>query len=102
MAAAERNNLEACDILLQNGANINARDVSLEGITALMLCCEKCPSTTVGFLLRHGADPRIRDNFGRDVFDHARERTDDDEAEIQRMLHKACKRYERRQLDDAV
>lgn len=86
MSAAERNNVAACEILLQNGADINARDVSSEGTTALMLCCEKCPADTVRFLLDHGADPSIRDNVAKSALDYARDRSDADALDIRRML----------------
>lgn len=54
LLACEGSHLEAADLLLSRGANINA--VSQQGWTTLMLACKKDDAKLVSFLLSRGAD----------------------------------------------
>ncbi|KAI1920309.1 hypothetical protein LOZ39_002524 [Ophidiomyces ophidiicola] len=49
--------------LIDNGANINAIDIS--GATAFHHACANCPAKSIEFLLGHGLNRRIPDNNGR-------------------------------------
>lgn len=68
MRAANFNpNIEVMKVLLDAGANINARN--RHGATALMCAADEifANSDAMVFLLEHGADPDIKDNRGATV-----------------------------------
>ena len=55
------------ETLLEAGADVNCRDVS--GYTPLVNVMMGCEYNTAWFLLRHGADPTIKDDRGHDFAD---------------------------------
>ena len=58
------------NILLQNGADVNAKDH--DGRTALMLAASSPDDvSSVTLLLSHGADPALKDKDGRTALDYA-------------------------------
>jgi hypothetical protein len=61
--AAMKGDLEAMELLLKAGADINHRDCN--GMSALMLACQKGQQAAVEFLLAHGADPSFKDGYDR-------------------------------------
>ena len=76
------------DLLLANGANINARILNSrthtakmvayiqgrdhEGETALFAAAEAAWNRVVKYMLDHGADPTVRDAAGKTALDYAR------------------------------
>ncbi|EEY58731.1 uncharacterized protein PITG_10860 [Phytophthora infestans T30-4] len=64
--AASQNHSDILNLLLQNGAEVNATD-QINGWTALHVAIVRESISCVGILLSSGADPRIRDNYGDTV-----------------------------------
>lgn len=55
-------------VLIAAGADVNHRERTT-GRTPLMEAASRAHSTTVDLLLRHGADPRLKDASGRSAFE---------------------------------
>src|SRR3984957_4869398 len=80
--------MRTMDLLLANGANINARIVNSrthtakmvayiqgrdhEGETALFAASEAAWNRVVKYMIDHGADPAVRDSTGKSALDYAR------------------------------
>ena len=80
--------IRTMDLLLANGANINARILNSrthtakmvayiqgrdhEGETALFAAAESAWNRVVKYMLDHGADPTVRDAVGKTALDYAR------------------------------
>jgi ankyrin repeat protein len=80
--------MRTMDLLLANGANINARIVNSrthtakmtayiqgrdhEGETALFAASEAAWNRVVKYMIDHGADPTLRDASGKSALDYAR------------------------------
>lgn len=54
-----------CDYLVASSAGLPINSADAEGITPLMKACAHGFSDTAEMLLRHGADPRLREHKGR-------------------------------------
>ncbi|KAJ3520622.1 hypothetical protein NMY22_g12670 [Coprinellus aureogranulatus] len=69
--ACQNGHAECAQILLEAGADINAR--TLDGSTALKLACYRGYEDCVKHLLEHGADTSIKNIFGETAFHSASE-----------------------------
>jgi ankyrin repeat protein len=70
-AAAAARSLEIARMLLERGADANARQQA--GYTALHAAAQHGDAPLAELLLAHGADPTLRSEDGRDAAAHARE-----------------------------
>jgi ankyrin repeat protein len=70
-AAAAARSVEIARMLLQRGADANARQQA--GYTALHAAAQHGDGELVELLLAHGGDPALRSEDGRDAAAHARE-----------------------------
>lgn len=79
---------------LQHGLDINARD-QLQGNTALMIECDwVVRPRIVRFLLRHGADPRLKNNAGKTALDLVRAlKANPERLEVIGILDREMKRW---------
>jgi ankyrin repeat protein len=69
--SATTSNIDVVRFLIDKGANVNARDET--GDTPLINNCEDFGSTEIReLLLRKGANPKLRDKWGRTADDHCR------------------------------
>jgi len=73
MYTAKRSFNETATFLLNNGAEVNVQSRK-KGITALMLASGWGNEALVQMLLDKGADPAIRDNFGKTAANYAEKR----------------------------
>ncbi|GFO13431.1 ankyrin [Plakobranchus ocellatus] len=72
---ADENKIKCLELLLTNGANVNAQ--TREKKTALMALAEKCTSPElINLLLDEGAEPDLLDNHGVSAFLHVLKRRD--------------------------
>jgi ankyrin repeat protein len=72
--AAYHNQLDTAEILIQYGADVNARDSFDQ--TALHVCAQKGVPDIAKFLIQHGADVNIQDESGRTPLAVALEQAD--------------------------
>ncbi len=72
LVALLRSNQELAQLLLNRGADINAKNE--DGVTALMEVLYRGypPKSVVKFLLENGADRKVKDNAGKTAFDYAK------------------------------
>ena len=63
--AAQQGDLAIVELLVQQGADINARDDRAGGLTPLHWAVDRGHAAVVEFILQNGADVNARDNFGR-------------------------------------
>ena len=77
---------EIVDLLLKKGAEPNVQDN--DGSTALMYASGKGRLKSVEFLLKAGADTKIKNKLGRDVFYYANQVTSPDADKIKELLKK--------------
>ena len=82
MYASANGHLEVVKYLLENGADINAKD-SNWGYTVLIYAAEYVNLETVQFLIENGADFNIKNNEGKTALDLAKTE------EIKEVLRKA-------------
>jgi ankyrin repeat protein len=68
--AADSENPEAISLLLENGADVNAKDD--DGRTALMAAAYNKDPKMISLLLENGADAAITDNNGKKAIDYMR------------------------------
>ncbi|KAI8904890.1 ankyrin repeat-containing domain protein [Gorgonomyces haynaldii] len=68
-AAAQNDRVEACQVLLKHGVQINVKDEY--GRTPLMLSTEYSSHQAAALLIESGADLQIGDNDGWSVMEHA-------------------------------
>ncbi|RLB42843.1 MAG: hypothetical protein DRH12_04585 [Deltaproteobacteria bacterium] len=70
----ERPSFETLDVLLEHGANINFQITKgpNTGATPLMFAIMANNTEMVEYLLKHGADPYIRDSTGNSAIDYAK------------------------------
>lgn len=61
-AAVMRNDSEAVQQLLRNGAAVDAKDAN--GLTPLMLACMNLQEENIRLLMRAGADPQLPNDAG--------------------------------------
>jgi ankyrin repeat protein len=71
MYAAEAGNNEVVELLIRNGAEVDAKNDG--GETALMLASKSGHTETAEILIRNGADVNARDNLGYPVVAFAME-----------------------------
>lgn len=76
MKAATQGCVECMEVLLEAGAEIDARNTA--SATALMMAAMTGPIRSVKFLLDNGADPNLATPSGRDALSVANERADSD------------------------
>ena len=75
MIAAENGHDEIIKLLLDNGADINAKTKSFDGgSSALIMAAENGHTSTVKFLLENGANPSSKNKRGQTAFHIATER----------------------------
>jgi len=67
--AATYNQVKVAKVLLERGADVNAREK--DGGTALMCAAKDGNVKSVKFLLEHGADVHIKSNDGNTALDWA-------------------------------
>ncbi|TWU08987.1 Ankyrin repeats (3 copies) [Symmachiella macrocystis] len=84
MFAATGANAEAVELLIEAGAEVNAADTG-EGFTALMHAAAEGQIKVVQVLLKHKADPAIRDTDGDTARDFAKK---NGHAEVVQLLEK--------------
>jgi len=70
MDAVQKNDFAMASLLLSKGADLSLR--SRDGQTALVIAVGQGSQEIVALLLRHGADPAIKDNLGMDACGYAR------------------------------
>lgn len=58
---------QALEMLLRNGANPNIKCDSTNGETPLQICCKKNNLRDAQLLMKHGAQPELKDNFGNNA-----------------------------------
>ena len=61
--ACLNNSIPMLELLLQNGADVNIKCLSIIGESPLHLCCQKGLIDCAKVLMRHGASLDITDNF---------------------------------------
>jgi len=61
MAAARTGNVQALEVLVEAGVNVNAKETS-RGTTALMWAADEAHAPAVQFLIQHGADINAKSN----------------------------------------
>jgi hypothetical protein len=75
MLASKNGHVDAVKLLLDRGAQINARNPdtpgSKRGMTALMFAAQQGHNDVVRVLLEHGADVTVKTRFGRTALDLA-------------------------------
>ncbi len=75
MLASKNGHVDAVKLLLDRGAQINARNPetpdSKRGMTALMLAAQQGHDEVVRMLLEHGADATVKTQFGQTALDLA-------------------------------
>ncbi len=79
VVATNRRNIAAVHVLLEAGANINARGTAGTGRTALMCAASRGYTAIVRMLLDHGADPNITTPNGHTALSLAQRRKRDDD-----------------------
>jgi ankyrin repeat protein len=62
MAASRTGNIEAIKVLIDHGANVNAKE-TLRGTTPLMWAADEGHAPAIQFLIQHGADIKARSNL---------------------------------------
>lgn len=75
-SAVAANNTSLCRLLLEHGADVNARQTG--GITALQSAAHRGNVELVQLLLDQGADPSLRTDDGLTALDYARQDQHDD------------------------
>ena len=76
MVAAENNsNPEVISVLLENGANVNARDELLGGTALIFAALKNTNPEIISRLLENGADASIKDKTGKSAIDYASNNT---------------------------
>ncbi len=71
IGAARSSDAKCLEVLLQHGADPNARNLSTMGTTALMFAALEGRADCVKLLLTHGADPNIKDADGSTALSYA-------------------------------
>jgi ankyrin repeat protein len=82
-------------LLLDAGANINAREEETNSNTAISVAARETSPDMVEFLLARGADPWIAGWMGLNAFDVARERKDEDAPQVRAVLASHAKKVGR-------
>ena len=91
MAAAEKGSLDAVKLLLDHGANVNAKEPQ-EGQTAIIWAAAEKHSDILKVLLEHGADVRARTNSGFTPLLFAAQQGDTESARSEeRRVGKECR-----------
>lgn len=78
-------------LLLDAGANINAREEETNSDTAISVATENCSPSIVKLLLERGADPCIKGWMGNDANDRADQRKDGLREEVLQVLSQHAK-----------
>lgn len=65
-----------CRVLLNHGADVNA--VTVNGETALMLAAKNAKSDVVAYLLKNGANAKLKDKSGNTALEYAKSATLDE------------------------
>jgi ankyrin repeat protein len=73
--AALGGSVDVINLLLDQGAKVNAADGE-SGATPLMLAASLDRSSAVAVLLKHGADPALKDRHGMTALDRAKKTED--------------------------
>jgi ankyrin repeat protein len=71
--AADKGNIEILEVLIKNGADVNATDDEM-GITPLMDAAYMNQVAAVETLLKYGADKNISDKNGKTAIEYATQR----------------------------
>ena len=91
--AVDYGRVEDIRLLLENGADVNARDVANHGNTALGEWAGECSVEVARILVEAGADPTIRGWMELSAVDRAEGRHDDEGPVIRQLLDDAARRH---------
>ena len=91
--AAREQHLQIIRLLLQAGANVNARDEARIGNTPLGDIAGNCPLAVARLLLAAGADPTIRGWMQLNALDRAKARKTDEGRKVYELLCNASHKY---------
>ncbi len=72
MIASGNGFTEIVKMLLEKGANVNAQDKTVIGLTPLMIAADEGHSETVKMLLDKGADKDFKNPYGLKAADNAK------------------------------
>jgi ankyrin repeat protein len=84
--AAKNRGFEMVRLLLDAGADIDARDEDTNAGTTIALAAADSSPRMVEFLLQFGADPNIAGRLGLSAYDRASQRKDGMEERVQAIL----------------
>ena len=84
--AAKNERFEIVQLLIEAGANINAREEETNSDTAIAVAAESASPGMVKLLLQHGADPSITGWMGLNAYDRAAKRTDEMSEQVKSIL----------------
>lgn len=91
--AVEYEKYEVIEILLKNGANINAHDEKTIGNTPLGNVTGECSLKMAKYLLEKGANPNIRGWMRLNALDRAEKNASTEGDEMLRLLKKYSSKY---------
>jgi ankyrin repeat protein len=93
--AVRHEHFAMAQLLLDAGANINAREEETNSHTAISVAARETSPEMVEFLLTRGADPWIAGWMGMDAFDLANDRRDDEAPQVRAVLASYAKEHGR-------